>query len=87
MPATTVKAQIVFPEDLLRAMDRLVGGRKRSEFVVAATREKLARVRFRDALAAAAGSWMAKNHPEARDRARLDRWLRSGRMHAGRRLR
>ena len=81
----TVKAQIVFPEDLLLALDGVAGSRKRSEFVVDATREKLARVRFQEALKTAAGAWTAKDHPETRDRTSLDRWLRKARTRSRRR--
>ncbi len=58
------KAQIVFPDDLLHAVDRLVGRRKRSEFVVSATLEKLVRIRFQDVLKKTAGAWSVARHPE-----------------------
>ncbi|MBI2920852.1 MAG: hypothetical protein HYY18_07170 [Planctomycetes bacterium] len=83
---SNVKAQIVIPEDLLRTLDRLVGGRRRSEFVVAAIRERISRLRFQEALKAAAGSWSEANHPEAHDRTRLNRWIRKSRTGATRRL-
>ena len=76
------KAQVVFPDDLLHEVDRLVGGRKLSEFVVSATREKLARVRFQDVLKKTAGAWSAARHPETRTQATLTRWLKRTRMAA-----
>ncbi|MBI4715325.1 MAG: hypothetical protein HY760_05225 [Nitrospirae bacterium] len=85
MPVSA-KAQIVFPEDLLKEVDRLVGGRRRSEFVVSATREKLARIRFQKVLAETAGAWSAENHPETRSRATLARWLKTPRKATQRRL-
>jgi metal-responsive CopG/Arc/MetJ family transcriptional regulator len=84
--SSSTKAQIIFPEDLLTEVDRLVGGRKRSEFVVAATREKLARVRFQKALLKAAGAWSAENHPETRSQAALTRWLKHTRKKTQQRL-
>lgn len=40
---TPARARIVLPEELLEAVDRTAGKRKRSHFVEAAIREKLAR--------------------------------------------
>lgn len=40
---TKSKAYLIFPEDLLQAIDKLVGKRGRSKFVVEATRKELKR--------------------------------------------
>lgn len=40
------KTHLVFPRELLEMIDKLIGKRKRSKFVVEATKEKLARERF-----------------------------------------
>jgi metal-responsive CopG/Arc/MetJ family transcriptional regulator len=76
------KAQIVFPDDLLHAVDRLVGRRKRSEFVVSATREKLVRIRFQDVLKKTAGAWSVARHPETHTQVTLTRWLKRTRRAA-----
>jgi len=57
------KAHLVFPEDLLQTIDKLVGKRGRSKFVVEATRKELKRIQFLQALQEAAGSWKDENHP------------------------
>lgn len=36
-----VKTHVVFPANLLKAIDKTVGGRKRSKFIVEAAKEKL----------------------------------------------
>jgi metal-responsive CopG/Arc/MetJ family transcriptional regulator len=84
--SNTAKAQIVFPEDLLKEVDRQVGGRRRSEFVVSATREKLAKMRFQQVLSETAGTWSAEDHPETRSQQALTRWLKNTRKETQRRL-
>lgn len=64
MANNKAKAHLIFPEDLLVAIDRLVGKRKRSKFVVEATRKELKRIQFLQALQEAAGSWRDEEHPE-----------------------
>jgi hypothetical protein len=54
---TTVKTQIVFPEDVLQELDRTVKERQRSDFVVEAVREKLQRLRLEESLAQVGGLW------------------------------
>ena len=83
---SSVKVQIVFPEDLLLRIDRMVGGRKRSEFVVEAAQEKLARVLFQKTLKETAGAWSAENHPETRSQKTLNKWLRKTRKETGSRM-
>jgi len=36
-----VKTHVMFPAELLQAIDKTVGGRKRSKFIVEAAKEKL----------------------------------------------
>jgi metal-responsive CopG/Arc/MetJ family transcriptional regulator len=84
--ATCRKIQIVFPHDLLHEVDRLVKGRERSAFVVDATREKLARIRFKAALKGASGAWSAEQHPETRTQRTLARWMKRTRRKTQQRL-
>lgn len=56
----STRINVMFPNDLLEQIREQVPERKRSEFIVRATREFLVRERQREALEAAAGSW---NHP------------------------
>jgi hypothetical protein len=58
------RAHVVLPEDLLLRIDRVIGKRKRSRFLVEAAEEKLERDRLRAAIDAAAGAWKPEDHPE-----------------------
>jgi metal-responsive CopG/Arc/MetJ family transcriptional regulator len=73
------KAHLVFPRDLLQSIDRLVGKRKRSKFVVEATRKELKRIQFLQALKEAAGSWKDKDHPELKEKGTY-LWVREQRQ-------
>ena len=52
----TVRTHVVIPRDVVAAVDRLAGRRKRSEFIAEAVREKLTRELQRTVLAATAGA-------------------------------
>ncbi len=73
------KAHLVFPEDLLQSIDRLVGKRKRSRFVVEATRKELKRIQFLHALKQAAGTWKDENHPDLKEKGTYQ-WVREQRQ-------
>jgi hypothetical protein len=60
---STTRAHVVLPTDLLAAVDRLVGRRARSRFVAEAIAEKVARLRQRRLLTAAAGALAAREIP------------------------
>lgn len=70
------KTHLVFPRELLETIDKLVGKRKRSKFVVEATKEKLAREKFAKVLKEAAGCWTDKNHPDLMTKRDVDRYVR-----------
>ena len=73
------KAHLVFPEEILNAVDEVAGKRKRSLFIVEATQEKLERERFLKALEGTKGVWTAKRHPELRTKRDLEGYLREKR--------
>jgi leucyl aminopeptidase (aminopeptidase T) len=76
--ATKCKAHLVFPEDLLQAIDKLVGKRGRSKFVVEAAKKELRRVQFLQALQEAAGSWKDADHPDLKRKGTYQ-WVREQR--------
>lgn len=78
---TKNKAHLIFPEDLLQAIDKLVGKRGRSKFVVEATRKELKRIRLQKALEKAAGAWKDDDHPEIKEKGTY-RWVRDLREEA-----
>ena len=75
---TKNKAHLIFPEDLLQAIDKLVGKRGRSKFVVEATRKELKKIQLLQALQEAAGSWKDENHPELKEKGTYQ-WVRDQR--------
>jgi len=83
---TKNKAHLIFPEDLLQAIDKLVGKRGRSKFVVEATRKELKRIQFLQALQEAAGSWKDEEHPELQEKGTYQ-WVREQREMEDRRIR
>lgn len=54
---TKVKTQIIFPEDTLKKLDRVVKKRERSNFVVEAVEERLKGIKLQNALKVASGLW------------------------------
>ncbi len=82
---TKSKAHLNFPEDLLQAIDKLVGKRGRSKFVVEATRKELKKFQFLEALREAAGSWKDETHPELKEKGTYQ-WVRDQREMEDRRF-
>lgn len=80
------KTHLIFPRELLEAIDKFVGKRKRSQFVVEATKEKLAQEKFLKVLKETAGAWKDENHPELRTKKDVDKYLRKLRKSFGERL-
>ncbi len=81
-----VKTNLIFPRDLLVAIDRLVGTRKRTRFIVEATREKLTNLRFAKILDGAAGIWSDEEHPDLNTQGDINRYLRDARRNTSRRM-
>jgi len=79
------KAHLVFPEDLLQAIDKLVGKRGRSKFVAEATRKELQRMQLQKALEKAAGAWKDEDHPELKEKGTYQ-WVRDLREEAEKRF-
>lgn len=55
---------IRIPVDLLESIDRHVGPRQRSQFIIEASERELIRRKQLKALQESAGSWNDKDHPE-----------------------
>ena len=73
------RTHVVMSEDVLEAIDRLVGERGRSRFIEQAAREKLDRFALEDALKATAGVLPDEGYAQWRDRAAASRWVRGTR--------
>jgi hypothetical protein len=78
------RAHIIMPEELLGQIDRLVGRRGRSRFLVSAATNELRRQRQIAALNRAAGSWKDEDHPELQGGA--EKWVDRLRRQSDKRL-
>ena len=82
MAEDTIRTHIVFPKDLVRAIDQLVGQRKRSAFVAEAVAEKLEREQLGRALAETAGSLSDADYPHWASQEKISAWVREMRAFA-----
>ena len=73
----SVKTQVVLPRALLGEMDKVVPSRKRSEFITEILEKELKRLRLREALHEAAGSWSEKDYPHLKTREDINRYVRT----------
>jgi metal-responsive CopG/Arc/MetJ family transcriptional regulator len=71
----TIRTHVVFPKELVEAVDRLVGPRKRSAFLVQAVEEKIGRERLGRALATTAGFLAEETHPEWETPEQVSAWV------------
>ncbi len=72
-----MRAHIILPEELLKAVDRVAGKRKRSHFVESAIREKLSREALSAALKESAGSIDLKCYPDWKTPEDVSDWVES----------
>ena len=77
MTKQTRRAHVVVPEELLDEVDRLVGPRRRSEFLADAAREKLARERLRKVAHELVGSLRDEATPGWETPDEASAWVRS----------
>lgn len=84
----TVRTHVVFPEDLVREIDALVGPRGRSAFIVETTRDAVRRKRLLEFLNSKEPAWKDEDHREfAQGTAKWVRNLRTQTERASRRRR
>ena len=78
------RAHIILPDELVADIDRLVGPRGRSRFIVAAASAEARRQLQLKALDKADGSWKDERHPELKEGAR--KWVAGIRRESEERL-
>ena len=59
---TKIKTHFVFPEELLKDIDQIVGERRRSQFVVEAAKEKLEKERLMKTFKDIKGLWKEEDY-------------------------
>jgi len=79
MPGATVRMHIVMPTELVASIDRLVGRRGRSHFLVEAAAEKLARFQLAKLVEDAAGSLADVDIPGWETSEAAAEWVRASR--------
>ena len=81
----TIRTHVVLPKDLVEAVDRIVGQRRRSQFVEEAVKEKVFRERQRtvvEELARTGGVLSRDAHPEWATPEQTSAWVRKLREEA-----
>jgi metal-responsive CopG/Arc/MetJ family transcriptional regulator len=73
------RTHVILDDEVIEAIDELVGQRGRSRFLEEAAREKLERVELEKALASTAGILKAKDYPEFKDQRAINEWVRAQR--------
>ena len=73
------RTHVVMADDLIRAIDGIVGKRGRSRFLEEAAREKLERMELAEALRATAGIARGKKYRHWQDRETTAQWVRETR--------
>lgn len=79
---TSKRAHVLLPEDLVREIDRLVGPRGRSAFLVETARNEVRRQRLLQFLNSKEVVWKEEDHPELKRGAGA--WVRKLRMESER---
>ncbi len=72
---TKIKTHFVFPEELLKDIDQIVGERRRSQFVVEAAKEKLEKERLMKTFKDIKGLWKEEDYPEFRIMEDVEKWI------------
>ncbi|HXY08775.1 MAG TPA: hypothetical protein VEI52_13125 [Terriglobales bacterium] len=80
----TRRTHIVIPDALISEIDRVVGKRSRSGFLIQAAEKELRRLRQMQALEDTAGAWKDREHPELQEGAA--KWVKALRREGDRRL-
>ncbi len=81
-----MRAHVVLPEELVKAVDALAGNRKRSRFVEEAVRDKLKKERLLSALKDSAGTLSAEDYPHWDTPEQVASWVRELRRESDQRL-
>lgn len=75
MVGEAIRTHVLVPRDVVEAVDRVAGRRKRSEFVTEALREKLTRELQKEALAATAGALAGADYPAWSTPEKTSEWV------------
>jgi metal-responsive CopG/Arc/MetJ family transcriptional regulator len=82
MAGKTIRTHVILPEELVEAVDELVGHRKRSAYIAEAIEAKVAHDRLGKALKEAAGALANADYPEWETPEKTSAWVRELRREA-----
>lgn len=73
------RTHVILDDEVMEAIDKVVGQRGRSRFLEEAAREKLERMELGQVIRDGAGSLREKDYPHWRDQASINEWVRAQR--------
>jgi len=73
------RTHVILGDEVIEAIDKVVGQRGRSRFLEEAAREKLDRLELEQVIRDGAGSLKEKDYPHWRDQASINEWVRAQR--------
>jgi len=73
------RTHVILGDEVIEAIDKVVGQRGRSRFLEEAAREKLDRLELERVIRDGAGSLKEKDYPHWRDQASINEWVRAQR--------
>lgn len=79
MGTERVRAHVVMPRELIEEVDKLVGQRRRSDFMAEAVREKVLRARRDKVLRETAGALAGSDYPDWDTPEKVSTWVRRSR--------
>lgn len=73
------RTHVILDDDVIEAIDKVVGQRGRSRFLEEAAREKLERLELEEAMREGAGILKDKDYPHWGDQGSINEWVRTQR--------
>ncbi len=73
------RTHVILGDEVMEAIDKVVGQRGRSRFLEEAAREKLERMELEQVIRDGAGSLREKDYPHWRDQSSINQWVRAQR--------
>jgi len=70
------RAHVIIEEDIVKEIDRLVGKKKRSNFISEATKKELKRIKQLSLIKNLKGTWKDEDHPELAGKEGTHKWVR-----------
>ena len=76
----TKRLHIIFPAQIARELDLMLDRRKKTQFIIAATKERLDKMKLTRAIEKATGAWRDEDHPDMTGKDGTKKWVRNQRI-------